>query len=92
MVNTKVIGYVLSLLGLGAIALSNQISKLSFLASNTKAMAIPIVGGIVLITLGIVLIMGEGSSSKIKQAEEEVPIYEGEGKKRKIVGYKKSSK
>jgi len=33
--------------------------------------------------------MGKGrDSGKIKQVEKEVPIYRGEGKKRKIVGYK----
>jgi len=89
MANTKVIGYILSLAGLAMIALSSQISKLSFLASNTRAMAIPIVGGIVLITVGIVLIISEGSSSKVKHAAEEVPIYSGEGKKKRIIGYKK---
>jgi len=92
MANTKIIGYILSLAGLALIGFSNIISKLSFLASNPKSMAFPIVGGIALIAVGITLILSGEGSGKVKQATEEVPIYEGEGKKRKIIGYRKAGK
>jgi len=90
--DTKIIGYILSVAGLGIIALSNQIIKLPILAASSKAMVYTIMAGVVLIAGGIALVMSEGSSSKIKQAAEEVPIYEGTGKNRKIVGYQKGNK
>jgi len=40
-----------------------------------------------LIILGLTLALG--GKQEVKQATEEVPIYEGTGKKRKIVGYRK---
>ena len=93
MAGLKVVGYGLSLAGLALIVLSTAISKLSFMAKlGTKAVLYPVVGAIVLIVVGITLIMSESpsSSGKVKQAEEEVPIYEGTGKNRKIVGYQKA--
>lgn len=90
MANTKIAGYILAIAGLGVIALSSMISKmLSFLGA--KATIYTIVGGVALIVLGVVLVLAEGGfGGKPKQAEEEVPIYEGTGKKRKIVGYRKA--
>ena len=91
METAKLIGYILSVAGLGIIALSGMISKLlGFLGA--KAMTYTVVGGVVLVVAGLALILTEGSSDKVKQSEEEVPIYEGEGKKRKIVGYQRASK
>lgn len=89
MAQTKIIGYALSIAGLAVVALNNPISKLlSFL--GTKALTYTLVGGIILVVVGIALALSEGSSGNVKQAEEEVPIYEGEGKKRKIVGYQRA--
>ncbi len=90
---TKIIGYIISVIGLAVIALSNKIApKLSFLGA--KSLAITVIAGIVIVIIGIALVMmtSSSSSSNIKQAEEEVPIYHGEGKKRKIVGYQRASK
>lgn len=90
----KVVGYILSIAGLGVIGLSNKIAQLSFLANlGSKGLVYTAVAGVALVAVGIVLVMGDSSSSsKVKQVAEEVPIYEGEGKNRRIVGYKKSSK
>jgi hypothetical protein len=91
----KILGYILSVAGLAVIALSNIIAKISFLAKIEKALLYIILAGIVLVVLGIAFIMGfssSTSSSKVKHAAEEVPIYEGEGKKRRIVGYRKERK
>ncbi len=91
MASTKLAGYVLSGVGLALIVLSSTISKLSFMSKfGTKAVLYPVVGAIILIVVGIVLVVSEDSSSKIKYAQPEVPIYEGTGKKRKIVGYQKA--
>lgn len=86
----NILGYILSIIGLAGIALSGQITKmLSFLGA--KASIYTIIGSVILIIVGITLVMSE-SKPKIQQSQEEVPIYEGEGKKRKIVGYKKATK
>ena len=90
--STNIVGYVLSIAGLGVLALSNQIAKISFIAAMPKGLVYTTLAGIVLIVAGIALALSGSSSSKVKQATEEVPIYEGEGKKRKIVGYRKATK
>lgn len=92
MAPTKIIGYVLAGIGLVGIVLSNKIAPLlSFLGA--KSLIYALVGAVALVAVGIVLIIAESKSSgKVLQAEEEVPIYEGEGKKRKIVGYQKAGK
>ncbi|MEK6881907.1 MAG: hypothetical protein AABY22_19975 [Nanoarchaeota archaeon] len=84
-------GYAVSVVGLGVIVLSSKIAPfLSFL--KTKAMVGTIIAGLALVILGIAVVMiGRGSSSysSIKHASPEVPIYEGKGKNRKIIGYQK---
>jgi len=90
MAPTKIIGYVLAGLGLVGIVFSAQLAKLlSFLGA--KALVYTIVGAVALVAVGIVFILSESKTGgKVSQAEEEVPIYAGEGKKRKIVGYQKA--
>jgi len=93
MAETKILGYIISVIGLVVIALSKQIAvMLSFLGA--KAFVITAMAGVVFIILGVALVLMQGSSSSgtIKQAAEEVPIYEGTGKNRKIVGYQKANK
>jgi hypothetical protein len=91
--NTKIIGYVLSGLGLVGLLLSSpQGKKIAPFLSNVPDKYL-IVGSIIIIALGVVLMMEGGSSSKKeKQKTPEVPIYEGEGKKRKIVAYQREGK
>jgi len=84
------IGYGLSVLGLVIIALSNVIIKLPLINTMAKAMIYTIVLGVALVAVGLVLAMGKGSSSKVKHASEEVPIYQGEGRKKRIIGYKRA--
>lgn len=89
----KIIGYVLALIGLAIIAFSSKIVTLPFIASLAKPMIYTVIAGVACIAVGVVLLMAKqpsSSSGKAPQhAKEEVPIYEGEGKKRKIVGYRK---
>lgn len=47
------------------------------------------IAGLVLLILGFLFVNSSSSKSRVTQSEEEVPIYQGEGKKRKIVGYRK---
>ena len=90
MVSNNIIGYSISALGLIIIALSNQIAKLPLISTMSKAMIYITVLGVALVAVGLVLAIGKGSSkSKVKHASEEVPIYQGEGKNKRIIGYKR---
>lgn len=88
----RVIGYAVSVAGIVVMVLGFGMIdiKLKFLegvAGNYITGA-----GIVMIVVGVVISLmadkGKGRG-KVKGGEEEVPIYEGVGKKRKIVGYRK---
>jgi len=89
----KAFGYISAILGIMIIIFSKKITALSFIATIPKINIYATVLGVALVLVGVIFMMEKSSSSgKVKQAAEEVPIYEGEGKKRKIVGYKKESK
>lgn len=90
MVN-KLLGIVLSLVGLAVIAVTSVPSLstyLSFLPASIK-MQYVLVAGLCLVIVGVILGFGKGKS-KVEQASEEVPIYAGEGRNRKIVGYRRA--
>ena len=86
----KVVGYAVSVVGLVVMALGFNIINLDIellkgVSSNVIAGA-----GIAIIIVGVVLSMkGTGWRRRVEQASEEVPIYRGVGKNRKIVGYRK---
>lgn len=88
----KEVGYIFCILGLVVLVLSSGIIKVNikFLSSTNPYY---IMGtGIGLVAIGAILVMSKQEKKKTKesQSEEEVPIYEGTGKKRKIVGYRRS--
>ena len=88
MAPAKLIGYILAGIGLVGIVFSAQLAKLlSFL--GTKSLVYTIIGSVALVAVGIVFMLSGSKGGKISQVEEEVPIYKGTGKKRKIVGYRK---
>ena len=90
MAGTTIVGYILSGLGLALIVLSNFITSLPLISKlGPKVQLYTIVGAVALIAIGVTLIMSSSSfsSNKVKHAAPEVPIYEGTGKNRKIVGY-----
>lgn len=93
MADTKIVGYGLAILGLGVIAVNKIIfNALPFLSKlGNKGLMYVIVAGVALVAVGAVLAGGSSSSHTIKQAGEEVPIYAGVGKNRKIVGYQRAS-
>jgi len=84
----KVVGYIISLVGLGLMALSFGIFKLELEIFSMVEASRVMWFGVFLVVVGIViaLVFGKG---KEKQKTEEVPIYEGTGKGRKIVGYRR---
>jgi hypothetical protein len=87
----KIIGYALSGIGIVVLAVSspNVSSKLGFLAKLPEKSLLLVGAGLVVVGV-IVLMLKEKTSSKVKHAQAEVPIYEGTGKNRKIVGYQKA--
>ena len=86
----KVVGYGVAVAGLVIMALGFNI--IPFKIALLEGIAGNIISGvgIALVIIGAILAAkGTGGSSKVKNAAEEVPIYEGTGKDRKIVGYRK---
>jgi len=84
---SKILGYIIALIGLVVLVLSFITSNIPLISAIPKMYIM--FAGIILIIVGIALSMGK-SSSRVKQSEEEVPIYEGAGKNRKIVGYRRA--
>ncbi len=82
----KLIGYILMILGLALIALplafKSAADKLPLVNQNPL---FTIIIGVLLIVAGFFFL----KKGKPHHASEEVPIYEGAGKKRKIVGYRR---
>ena len=86
----KVVGYGVAVLGLVVMALGFNLIplKIAFLEGVAGNYISGV--GVAIVIVGVVLSMkGTGGRRKIKNAKEEVPIYEGTGKNRKIVGYRK---
>lgn len=79
----KLLGYIIAFIGLVVIGLSFFSSKIN-LPFNPSML---IIGGIVIIVVGIILAIGKSENQL-----EKVPIYEGKGKERKIVGYQRMKK
>jgi hypothetical protein len=86
----KLIGYITALAGLGLLILSFSMKNLNIALPSFIQEKQIVIGGIILVIIGIILSLGKRSSSyNVKHAAEEVPIYEGEGRKKRIVGYKR---
>jgi membrane protein implicated in regulation of membrane protease activity len=82
----KVIGYVFAVVGLIAIAMgSGFFGKVDLIGITSLQVSIV---GVALVVIGVVLSL-IGARGRSRQKSEEVPIYEGTGKKRRIVGYRK---
>ncbi|MBU3912769.1 MAG: hypothetical protein KKE50_01610 [Nanoarchaeota archaeon] len=81
----KIIGYAIAAVGLFVLAL--PFIKVIPIPEQIKP-AYTMIGGIAIIIAGIALTLGP----KTSKVEKEVPIYEGEGKHRKVVGYQRMSK
>ncbi len=94
----NILGYVLALAGLAGLAVSSFKPVSDFVFTYIPEAALKYVEGsllvVSLIILGVgvflLVVNGKGRNANNHQAEEEVPIYEGAGKKRKIVGYRRS--
>lgn len=81
----KILGYVLSGIGLLGIIISSGKFKESIpIIKDLNTVTILIVSAVI-VAIGVIMLM---TAKGIKQ-HKEVPIYEGKGKKRKIVGYQR---
>jgi len=85
---TKILGGISALLGAGVILASKGKLHDSLPIIKTLSTNNILIIGAALVLLGIGLLMVR--TGGIKQSGEEVPIYEGYGKKRKIVGYQRA--
>jgi hypothetical protein len=85
----RVIGYVVSIVGIVFMAVGFGVFNLGldFLEGVTGTYVAGF--GILLIVVGVIMSMKGGSRRRIDSGKTEVPIYEGTGKNRKIVGYRK---
>ena len=90
---SKILGYAIALIGLAIIVFSLNIPAFKIsLPASIKPVYITI-GGLAIVIAGVIPLFGNSAKTgSVKQATEEVPIYEGEGKKKKIVGYKREAK
>jgi len=85
---TKILGGISALLGAGVILVSkgNLHNTLPIIKSISMNNLLIIGGALVLLGIGLLMVRDKN----IKQVGEEVPIYEGVGKKRRIVGYQRA--
>jgi uncharacterized membrane protein len=84
-----VIGYGLAGLGLLGLALNSTVARGQISFMDKISSEYVLVPAAVLIVIGVVImVMNSKVGGKIRQITEEVPIYQGEGKKRKVVGYR----
>jgi hypothetical protein len=85
----KEIGYIVAIAGLVVMALSFGLFQLDWAILDTIDPLIITGIGIVGIVVGVIITLTDKGIRRGKQVHEEVPIYEGEGKGRKIVGYQR---
>ena len=85
----RVIGYIVAVVGLILMAVGFKIFDigLDFLdgVSGTYVAGL----GIVLIIIGVIISLKAEGGRRGGDGRDEVPIYEGTGKKRRVVGYRK---
>ena len=84
----KVVGYVVSVVGIAVMVAGFGMVDLGWTILKKVDSNFVAGIGIVLIIAGVFISLRAGKS-RAKSEDDEVPIYEGVGKKRKIVGYRK---
>jgi len=83
-----VFGYIISVVGLVIMTIGFGAFNISLFSGVGEWYVAGV--GAVLVAVGVIISLSDkGGSRKHKQAKEEVPIYEGTGKNRKIVGYQR---
>ncbi len=89
----KLVGYIISIAGIAVMALGFGMVNLDLKILETISPNYLVGVGIGGVIVGVIISLNFSktgkSKNKPKQAKSEVPIYEGAGKNRKIVGYQK---
>ncbi|NPE26879.1 hypothetical protein HNV12_02660 [Methanococcoides sp. SA1] len=87
----KVIGYGVSIAGIVLMVVGFEIVELELAILKGALGQYVSWIGIVMIVVGVVMALDKKGvgKKKVKGGEDEIPIYEGVGKKRKVVGYRK---
>lgn len=84
----KVVGYVISVFGIFVMAVGFKMINFGWEFLNSVNLNYIAGAGLVLVGVGVfVSLMDKGGSKK--GGDDEIPIYEGVGKNRRIVGYRK---
>lgn len=85
------VGYVVSVGGIGVMAVGFQIVKPTWEILNIVPLSYVGGIGVALVGLGVIIaLMGDKVlKRKGSGGEDEIPIYEGTGRKRRVVGYRK---
>ena len=83
----RVVGYVIAVVGLVVMALGfGFFGEIDLFGVGSLYVS---VGGVVLVVVGALIVLMDRGGRKVSKGKDEVPIYEGVGKKRRIVGYRK---
>ena len=84
------VGYVVSVLGIGIMAVGFNVIPLKWEILNI--IPAKYVGGVGMVLVGIgvlIALMDKGKGQKVGSGKDEIPIYEGVGRSRRVVGYRK---
>jgi len=87
----KILGYILTAAGFALLIISLGLWNVEIPFLNTFKPLYITFAGLILAIIGAFLAFGK-SHKRAEQEKEEVPIYEGLGKKKKIVAYRRKSK
>ena len=89
----KVVGYVVSVVGIVIMAIGFQMIDFGWEILNIVNLDYIAGFGLVLVGIGVLIsLMGEGRGSAVggrQSGKDEIPIFEGVGNSRRIVGYRK---
>jgi sulfite exporter TauE/SafE len=89
----KVVGYVFAVVGLVVMVIGYGIINLNVKFLEGVKSSYVTIFSLILIAVGVAIVMMDNGlgkkNKKEKQSEDEVPIYQGSGKNRKIVGYRR---
>lgn len=85
----KGVGYGVAVLGILVMAVSFQIINLEIAVLDGISRLYISGAGVILVAIGVALALKGTGRSRGEDNYEEVPIYEGKGKNRRIVGYQR---
>ena len=84
----RVTGYIVSVVGIGVMAVGFNIIPLKWEILNIIPAQYVGGAGMGLVGIGVLMALMDGGR-KGKKGESEVPIYEGVGRSRRVVGYRR---